>query len=150
MTIAPKRDHIAGGAFIVAGAFVLAVSGNLPFGTLASPGAGMLPTLLAVVMAAFGLVLVAGARASPPLADLNWADLPHAARVGVLAVAAVTAFEPLGFAATTALLLFALIYGVERRPLLPALGFSVAAPIVIYVLFSLLLRTPLPGGLLGL
>ena len=31
--------------FIVAGALVLAVSGDLPFGTLPSPGAGMLPTL---------------------------------------------------------------------------------------------------------
>ena len=41
--------------FAVAGALVLAVSGDLPFGTLASPGAGMLPTLLVVLMMAFGL-----------------------------------------------------------------------------------------------
>ena len=33
-----RRDHVAGGAFIVAGVLVLAVSGDLPFGTLASPG----------------------------------------------------------------------------------------------------------------
>jgi putative tricarboxylic transport membrane protein len=144
-----RRDHAAGGAFVVAGALVLAVSGNLPFGTLASPGAGMLPTLLVALMVVFGLVLVTGAGASPPLAELNWTDLPHAARVGILAVAAVTAFETLGFAATTALLLFALIFGVERRPLLPALGFSIAAPVAIYVLFQMLLRTPLPRGLFG-
>jgi putative tricarboxylic transport membrane protein len=144
-----RRDHIAGGAFIVAGAFVLAVSGDLPFGTPASPGAGMLPTLLVALMMALGLVLVVRAGAGPPLAELNWADLPHAARVGVIAVAAVVAFEPLGFAVTTALLLFTLIFWVEQRPLLPALGFSIAAPVAIYVLFSLLLRTPLPGGLLG-
>jgi hypothetical protein len=144
-----RRDHVAGGAFFVAGAFVLAVSGDLPFGTLASPGAGMLPMLLVALMMAFGLVLVVRARASPPLAELNWTDLPHAVRVGVLAVAAVATFEALGFAATTALLLFVLIFWVERRPLLLALGFSIAAPVVIYVLFSLLLRTPLPQGLLG-
>ena len=41
-----RRDHVAGGAFVLAGALVLAVSCDLPFGTLASPGAGMLPTLL--------------------------------------------------------------------------------------------------------
>ncbi|MBO0763048.1 MAG: tripartite tricarboxylate transporter TctB family protein [Hyphomicrobiaceae bacterium] len=144
-----RRDHAAGGAFIVAGAFVLAVSGDLPFGTLASPGAGMLPRLLATLMMVFGLALVLRAGTSPPLAELNWSDLPHAVRVGVLAVAAVVAFEPLGFAVTTALLLFVLIFWVERSPLLPALGFSIAAPLVVYVLFSVLLRTPLPRGLLG-
>ncbi|HEY7551136.1 MAG TPA: tripartite tricarboxylate transporter TctB family protein [Hyphomicrobiaceae bacterium] len=150
MTMTPKRDHIAGGAFIVAGTFVLAASGDLPFGTLASPGAGMLPTLLVALMMAFGLVLVVRARASPLLAELSWTDLPHAVRVGVLVVAAAVAFEPLGFAVTTALLLFTLIFWVEQRPLLPALGFSIAAPVAIYVVFGLLLRTPLPGGLLGL
>jgi hypothetical protein len=31
-----RRDHVAGGAFIVAGILVLAVSGDLPFGTLAT------------------------------------------------------------------------------------------------------------------
>ena len=41
-----RRDHVAGGAFVVVGALVLAVSDDLPFGTLASPGAGMLPTLV--------------------------------------------------------------------------------------------------------
>jgi hypothetical protein len=144
-----RRDHAAGGAFIVAGAFVLAVSGDLPFGTLASPGAGMLPTLLVALMMAFGLVLAVRAGASPPLAELNWTDLPHAVRVGIVAVAAVVAFEPLGFAATTGLLLFTLIFWVERRPFLSALGFSIAAPVAIYVLFQMLLRTPLPRGLFG-
>ena len=33
-----RRDHVAGGAFVVAGAFVLAVSGDLPFGTLGVAG----------------------------------------------------------------------------------------------------------------
>ena len=33
-----RRDHVAGGAFVVGGALVLAVSGDLPFGTLAFPG----------------------------------------------------------------------------------------------------------------
>ena len=41
-----RQDHVAGGVFIVAGALVFAVSGDLPFGTLASPGAGMMPKLV--------------------------------------------------------------------------------------------------------
>jgi hypothetical protein len=143
------RDHIAGGIFIIIGALVLAVSGDLPFGTLASPGAGMLPTLLVGLMMAFGLVLVVQARRSPPLAELNWADFPHAARVVVLAAAAAALYVPLGFALTAPLLLLALILLVERRPLLPALAFSLGATGAIYALFTIVVRTPLPRGLLG-
>ena len=47
------------------------------------------------------------------------------------------------------LLLFTLIFVVERRPLLPALAFSIGVTACVYALFTLLLRTPLPRGLLG-
>jgi len=144
-----RRDHVAGGMFAIAGAAVLAASGDLPFGTLGSPGAGMLPISLAVLMTVFGLVLLALAGRSPPLAELSWTDLPHAALVAVLAAAAVALFVPLGFALTGVLLLLTLIFLIERRPLLPALVFSIAATGVVYTLFSLLLRTPLPRGPLG-
>jgi putative tricarboxylic transport membrane protein len=144
-----RRDHIAGGAFVVAGALVLAVSGNLPFGTLASPGAGMLPTLLVALMMAFGIILLGQAGRSPQLAELNWTDLPHAARVAALAAAAALLYVPLGFVLTAPLLLIALILLVERRPLLPTLAFSLAATGVIYALFVFVVRTPLPRGLLG-
>ena len=50
-----RRDHVGGGVFVVVAALVLAVSGDLPFGTLASPGAGMLPKLVIGLMMAFGL-----------------------------------------------------------------------------------------------
>ncbi len=140
---------MAGGVFTIAGALVLAVSGDLPFGTLASPGAGMLPTLLVALMLGFGLILFVRARASPPFREIDWGDLPHAVRVGILAAAAVVLYVPLGFALTAPLLLFTLIFLVERRPLLPALAFSIAAPAAVYTLFTLLLRTPLPRGLSG-
>ena len=144
-----RRDHVGGGAFIVAGLFVLAVSGDLPFGTLASPGAGMLPTLVVGFMIAFALVLFVRAGDSPPLADVVWGDLPHALRVIVVAAAAVAAFTTLGFAATMTVMLFALIFLVERKPFLPALAFSIGVTACTYALFSLLLKTPLPRGVLG-
>ena len=64
-----RRDHIAGGVFIAAGLLVFAMSGDLPFGTLASPGAGMMPKLVLGLLIAFGAILVARAGESPPLAD---------------------------------------------------------------------------------
>jgi len=139
---------VAGGAFVLAGIFVLAVSGDLPFGTLASPGAGMLPTLVVGLMTAFGLVLLAQARASPRLGEADWTDLPHAIRVFAVAAAAVALYIQLGFLLTVPLLLFALVFVVERRPILPALIFSIGVTVLAYLLFGTLLRTPLPRGLL--
>jgi hypothetical protein len=144
MTMVVRRDHVAGGAFILAGALVLAVSGDLPFGTLASPGAGMLPTLVVVLLMAFGGLLLAGARSSPQLATVPWADLPHALRVGLVAAAAVALYTTLGFLVTVPLLLFTLTFVVERRPFLPAALFSIGVPALVYALFTWLLKAPLP------
>ncbi len=141
-----RRDHVAGGIFIVAGALILAVSGDLPFGTLASPGAGMLPKLIIGLMMAFGLVLLLRAGESPPFAAVAWGDLPHAVRVIVLAAAAVALYVPLGFLLTMSLLLFGLVYAVERKPLINAVLFSAGVTGMAYLLFNTLLKSPLPRG----
>src|SRR5262245_39236272 len=143
-----RRDHITGGAFLAGGALILALSGDLPFGTLASPGAGMLPKLVIGLMLAFGLVLLLRAGESPPFAAIAWDDLPHAARVIAFAAAAVALYVPLGFLPTMALLLFGLTYAVERKPLLNALLFSAGVTGIAYLLFGTLLKSPLPRGVL--
>src|SRR5262245_40713198 len=144
-----RRDHIAGAMFVVAGALILAVSGDLPFGTLASPGAGMLPKIVIGLMMAFGLILLLRAGDSPPLAAVAWDDLPHAARVVAVDAAAIAFYVPLGFLLTMPLLLFGLIYGVERKPFLNAALFGTGVTGMAYLLFNTLLKSPLPRGLLS-
>lgn len=143
-----RRDHVGGGVFIVVGALVLAVSGDLPFGTLASPGAGMLPKLIVGLMIAFGLVLLVRAGESPPFADIAWGDFLHAARVVAVTAAGTALYTWAGFVATMALLLFTLTFVVERRPILSAAAFSAGVTLVAYVLFGTALKSPLPQGLL--
>ena len=142
-----RRDHIAGGAFVAAGVLILAVSTDLPFGTLASPGAGMLPVLVIALMMLFGLLLLLGAGASPPMAEIGWRDLPHAMRVTVIAAAAAALYTWLGFILTMMLMLFAMVYVVERRSLLVSLAFCIPVPIIIYAAFEYLLKAPLERGL---
>jgi Tripartite tricarboxylate transporter TctB family len=144
-----RTDHVAGGAFIGIGALVLAVSGDLPFGTLASPGAGMLPTLVTGLMIAFGVLLCLGGAGSAPFAAMAWSELPHAARVLAVTAAAVATYTWLGFVLTMSLLLFALTWLVERRPILPAAAFSIGVTLFAYVLFGTMLKSPLPRGVLG-
>jgi hypothetical protein len=143
------RDHVAGGAFVLAGALVLAVSSDLPFGTMASPGAGMLPMLLVGFLMAFGAVLFARAADSPPLSTIAWTDAPHAVRVVVVAALAIGLYTILGFAFTAGALLFVLTFLVERRPLLVSAAFSIGVTVLAYTLFGLLLKTPLPRGIMG-
>ena len=50
VTCAPTTSP--GGVFVALGIVVFALSGDLPFGTLSSPGAGMLPKLMAGLMIA--------------------------------------------------------------------------------------------------
>src|SRR5258705_598193 len=75
-----RTDHVAGGAAIAAALAVLAVSGDLPFGTLAFPGAGMMPKLVCALMMMFGAILVVRGAASAPFSDIGWSGPPHPVR----------------------------------------------------------------------
>jgi hypothetical protein len=145
-----RRDHIAGMAFVAAGALVYVFSGDLPWGSLAMPGAGMMPKLVLGLMITFGLVLMARGSTSPPLSDIDWSDRTHALCVIVAAALATALYTTLGFVLTMSLLLLTLTAAVERRPLIPALVFSVGTALVAFLLFSSFLKSPLPRGPFGL
>jgi len=123
------------------------MSGELPFGTLSAPGAGMMPKLAAGAMMLFAALLVLAARDSPPLASINWSDRGHAALVVVIAGAAVLAYRPLGFLITMALLVFALLVVIERRRLAFAAAHSIVLTLFAYWLFGKALKSPLERGL---
>ena len=143
-----RADHVAGGASIAAALAVLAVSGDLPFGTLAFPGAGMMPKLVCALMMMFGAILLARGGASAPFSDISWNDLPHAVRVLAITAAAVALYTTLGFVVTMSLMLFALI-AFEGRNLLAAAVYSVGVSLLTYWLFTLVLKSPLEQGILG-
>jgi len=139
-----RRDHVAGGVFIVAGAIVFALSGDLPFGTLASPGAGMMPKLVLVLLMAFGALLTLRAGESPPLAEIAWGDFRHAVTVMAVAAIATALYTVIGFVLSVSVLLFTLLCLVERRPFWRALIVSVGVTVGSYLLFNTLLKSPLP------
>ena len=139
-----RRDHVAGGAFVIGGALVFAMSGELPFGTLASPGAGMMPKLVLTLLVAFGALLVLRAGESPPLAEVAWGDFVHASTIVAAASIAIGAYTVIGFIPSVSLLLFALIYIVERRNIWRSLAVSIFVTIGSYYLFNTLLKSPLP------
>jgi hypothetical protein len=144
-----RADHVAGVFFIGVGLLVIALSGDLPTGTLSMPGSGFLPKIVAVLTIFFGLVLALRAGESKPFAAVPWADAKHAAMVVAITAVGVALFEWLGFLTTNILLIFALLVVIERRRLLPATVYSIGVVVVTYVLFAYALKTPLQAGPLG-
>ena len=144
-----RRDHVVGCVLLVVAALVYLLSGDLPAGTLGSPGPGMLPYLSLALIASFALVLLVSAGSSPPFAETLWSDLPHAASVTVAAVLAVALYERLGFLITMTALIFGVLALIERVALWRAALYALGITIGTKVLLTVLLKSPLPQGPFG-
>ena len=143
------RDYVAGAFFILAGAVVLALSGDLPVGSMSFPGAGMVPKLVAGIIVAFGILLLIGARSQPAVAETDWSDLSHALRVLAVAIPAVALYATAGFLITISLMLFVLLFVIEKKPVLVSAAFSLAVTGLAWILFGTFLKSPLPAGIFG-
>jgi tripartite tricarboxylate transporter TctB family protein len=143
-----RADHVAGAAFIALGIVVFAISGDLPFGRLSAPGAGMMPKLSTGLMMLLAALIVAAAPGSRKLAEIDWSDRGHAALVVSITAVAVAAYRPLGFLLTMTLLVFALLVLVERRNALVAAAYSIGVTLFAYWLFGKALKSPLERGVL--
>jgi hypothetical protein len=145
-----RVDHVAGAFFVCVGLLVIALSGDLPTGTLSLPGSGFMPKIIAVLMIFFGLVLALRASVSKHFVTVPWSDAQHAAQVVAITAIGAALYDWLGFLTTNILLMFALLVIIERRKLLPAAIYSVSVVAITYVLFVHLLKTPLQTGPFGI
>jgi len=127
---------------------VFAISGDLPYGRLSAPGAGMMPKLMTGLMMLFALLVLIDAKRGRELAAIDWSDRGHAALVLVIAAVAVAAYRPLGFLITMTLLVFALLVVVERRNAFIAAAYSLGLTLFAYWLFGKALKSPLERGVL--
>ena len=140
-----RADHVAGGAFVLFGGAVIALSGDLPAGRLSMPGSGFLPMILAVLMIVFGLALFFRANAeSAPVSEVSWSDGKHALMVIAITAAAIALYTKLGFIITMILMMASLLLVIERKNPLRAAAYSIAVVMVAYVCFAFLLKSPLP------
>ena len=139
-----RTDHVAGAAFVMFGAAIIALSGDLPVGRLSMPGSGFLPMIVATLAMIFGLALVLRANESAPFTDLAWEDGKHAAMVTVITAVAIYLYTWLGFIITMVLMTLAFLLIIERRNPLRAGVYSAAIVLFTYACFAWLLKTPLP------
>jgi hypothetical protein len=142
-----RADHAAGIFFIALGVLVFALSGDLPFGTISSPGAGMMPKLMAGLMIAFAVAIFAIGHTSQRLAEIDWSDRWHALLVVLITAAGIYAYQRLGFLLTMSFLVFTLLVVVERRNVLIAAAYSIGLTLFAYWLFGRALKAPLERGI---
>lgn len=141
-----RRDTVAGAVFVAVSALLWWLSADLPVGSLAMPGAGMMPMIAIGLVALFGVVLLFRGAASPPITAEHWSDADHALRVIVATALAAFLYTRLGVLVTMTLLLFGLVGLVERRRLVAAALFSLGVAAVTWFVFGTLLKAPLPSG----
>ena len=145
-----RSDRVAGALLFLLGAFAAAQSLALPLGSLAEPGPGYAPLLLAGLLAALGLAILLLGGASAGLPELDWSELPHALLILGGGAFATLALEPLGYRLSTLALLLFYLGVVERRSLPATLAVSAGMAFGSYSLFATLLKVPLPTGPFGL
>lgn len=144
-----RADHIAGGAFAALGILVFAIGWDLPFGRISTPGAGMMPKLMAGLMILFSISIVATA-AGEMLSEMRWNDKTHAAFVIGITAISVSLYTTLGFLITMSLLVFTLLVVVERKPALRAAAYAILLTLFAYWLFGVALKAPLARGVFWL
>lgn len=141
-----RSDQFSGLMLLALALYVGWENRAYPVGTLAEPGPGYLPLLLAIFLGAMGLLIALWGARSAPLAAMKWTEAKRAVVILITCGVATLALERIGYRLTMiALLIFFLGVLERKRPLrvaLVALGFS----LISYALFATWLRVPLPLG----
>lgn len=151
------KDIILGLCFMVLGVITVAVAQQYPTMPSLQYGPSMFPSLIGGGFFIGGLVLIAirlfemrkqpdAPRTSTPI---DYRMFLISLLPCVLIVFYIIGSEYLGATLAMALIMFLLML-VRKTPLLLALAVSVAASLVIHVLFSKYLLIPLPEGLLSI
>lgn len=147
-----RNDIIAGSLFIALGIFIFTQTIYYPSPPeKGHPGPGLFPNLLALLFIGFGLALILKARKLIS-AEAEMITGPRRISNALFALAVVAVYVGVvnffGFLMTSAVLLFLLMKKLGVTILKSAIG-SIIITLFINLMFSKILRVPLPWGILG-
>jgi len=147
-----RNDIIAGAIFIALGIFIFTQTVRYPTPLeKGHPGPGLFPNILALLFIGFGLALILKAR---KLISGEAEITPGPRRISnalfVLAIVAIYVgiVNIVGFLVTSAVLLFILMKKLGVTILKSTIA-SIVITLFINLMFSKILRVPLPWGILG-
>jgi hypothetical protein len=131
-----KRELITSLILMALGATAVLEAVQLPFGTLRAPQSGFWPLILGILLLFFSLIQ-SGA----------WK------RIGLVAgslIAFALVFEPLGYLLAVFLLMSFLLRIIKPMKWWLVVVVGLLSSVLSYLIFGVLLSTPLPSGILGM
>ncbi len=145
-----RRDGFAALAMLLVAGATVYESAKLPFGVARNPGPGFMPWWIGVALGILSVLLGAHAlrtgRIEGPARRSERGAWHQVAGLLVALALYVAALSPLGYPASTFLLVLLMLRSMARaRPVL-ALGLAVLAAGGSYLLFAVWLKVPLPPG----
>lgn len=141
-----RSDRVAGAVMVLSALAVIGENRAYPIGSLAEPGPGYMPLLLAVGLGVLGLLVALRGGASPLFNTLDWSEGKRGLVMLVACGVAVFALEHLGYRLTMVALLVFMLGAVERKRPLPTLLVALGFAFISYFLFATLLKVQLPRG----
>jgi putative tricarboxylic transport membrane protein len=148
-----QRDMISSVIFFLLAAFVLITSVGLGIGSLNNPQTGFMPFWTSLLLMVFSLILF-GLTYSNRSVGVHWTDLWHDVRwqKSVMAVVVLVVYvlilPALGYLIATSILMM-ILFKLSSMKIWTATIAAVLAVFFSYGLFSFILKTPLPRGILG-
>jgi putative tricarboxylic transport membrane protein len=147
-----RDGEVLSGALLAAlGAFIVIEARQWGYYASTGPGPGFLPTIYGLAMIALSLLLIANKVRSRPHEHraVDWPATRRALFTWTAFVVAAALLKPLGFVLSFALLTFAIVAFVFRRPLHKAAATAVLTAAAFYLTFPVALGVALPTGWLG-
>lgn len=144
-----RSDQFSGLLLIVLALYILWANQEYPIGTLAQPGPGYMPLLLAIFIGAMGALIVLWGGHSVPLGEMRWPEAKRAVIILVACGVGAFALERIGYRLTVLALMIFFLGVMERKKPLPTALVSIGFSLVSFYIVADLLDVPLPRSLWG-
>jgi len=141
-----RSDRASGLTLIALAGYIGWLNRAFPVGTLAEPGPGYVPLLLACGLGGIGLLIVLFGGRSLPLRAIAWPEAGRAVTILVICGVAAFALERIGYRLTIVALLVFFLGVIERKKPLPVALVAVGFSLVSFYIIADLLHVPLPRG----
>jgi putative tricarboxylic transport membrane protein len=148
-----RKFDVLSGIFLLALSFAICIGSlRLHVGTLTGPGEGFFPLMTGLALGVFSFLILIQARKAPGEWVPFWA--PDANKKGIyLAVLFLFIYamllERIGFMGATILFFILVSRFVSGHRWTTAVFFALVASFSTYCVFTLVLRAPLPQGIIG-
>jgi putative tricarboxylic transport membrane protein len=127
---------------------------QLPFGTLRAPQSGFWPSILGILLLLFSLIHFGKAIEKRVERENSfWSQSGAWKRIGLVAgslIAFALVFEPLGYLLAVFLLMSFLLRIIKPMKWWLVVVVGLLSSVLSYLIFGVLLSTPLPSGILGM